>query len=451
MSLSDNTAYFLGFEGEQSGPFSFADLSSRITSGSLNPDTLIWWEGQSDWQIISTLPEFQKLFSSSAKVLAPAPQNKPFVSKNPGPSQNSSSWIATYAKTGVAPVPIYSKKEGSFGPPIVIPVGLSLKLISLGVLGLLVWGLLNFLSAKPEKKNTVVKTSQKEKALLARQAELQKASNSLLLEPSQSAQTLTNLIDQNPDDAVGKEATRVLINFFEKNKDFRALGNLYRKIKQPDKAAEYFSKDPNLAEEAAKSFFEAYEKSSGKLKADFLIENIKILLSPLENYPLASERITLFEKTFPALTHPFSYYQMSASEKIGQIFPKVSSTFSEALSSRMREEFPQITFSLKPKVEVKRDVANHWRLIGSYRGDIFVRSDRITNVYFVYWFVDNQWNLVDTNLTPERARFASQTRKKLDRSALSQDILLSLLEKMFKQTYPGLSFHENLTATSSRP
>lgn len=450
MDPSNNTAYFLGFEGEQTGPYSFADIMSQISQGKLNPETLIWWEGQSDWQIISTTSpfnaEFKKLASSPPPITPPT-----FIPSSKPASSSKSTWLATYAKPGTIPIPVYIKKESSFAQAVVIPIKWSLSLVGIGVVGLLAWLVLSFLAPKKETKPQLSRTSQKQKTILARKKDLAEASSGLILEPAKSVQTLNRLIDENPSDETSKEAIEILLDHYAKTSSYSAAGQLYLKMKDPLKAAEVFLKDPGLALQAEKALFQAYEQATGKSKADLLLRDIQVLIKPLQNINLAKERIGLFEQNFPALPHPFSFYQLNTTEQINILFPNISEAFSQMLEAHIQEEFPQLALLVKPKTEVKRDASNRWRLIGSYRGDISLRNDRLKNVYFIYWLVDNQWILVDTNLTPERSKFAAEARKRYQSSVYTSETLLGTLESVFKQKFPALSLHESSKASPSRP
>jgi hypothetical protein len=67
-------------------------------------------------------------------------------------------------------------------------------------------------------------------------------------------------------------------------------------------------------------------------------------------------------------------------------------------------------------------------------------------IFFLYWLVDNQWLLVDTNLTTDRQRFAAATRKKYEGAVLQPGQMLTYLESQFKQLYPNQGLHEMILA-----
>lgn len=450
MGSSNNTAYFLGRDGEQTGPYSFDDIASQISQGKMNPETLIWWEGQSDWQIISTTPPFQAEFQKG--VVSPSPATPPaFVPLPSSTLSSKTNWLATYAQQGTTPIPIYTQQDSSFGQNVVIPLKWSLAVMGVGIIGLLTWGVLNFLTPKQAEKQPVSRASKKQKTLLARQKDFSEASSGLVLEPAKSIQTLNRLIDENPSDDISKQASEMLFSHFEKTSAYAAAGQLYLKLKNPLKASEAFLKDPQFASQGEKALFEAYESASGKTKADLLLKDIQVLIRPLRNISLAKERINLFEKTFPALPHPYSYYQLNATEQINQLFPTLSAAFSQMLGDHIRDQFPQLDVLEKPKVDVKRDASSGWRIIGSYRGDVSLRNDKLKNIYFIYWFIDNQWILVDTNLTPERSKFAAKSRQQYQGSVYTPETLLATLEAVFKQRFPSLNLHESSKALSSQP
>ncbi|NBX75264.1 MAG: DUF4339 domain-containing protein [Proteobacteria bacterium] len=452
MSASDhgqNTAYFLGVEGEQTGPFSEADLRSQISQGTLSPDTLIWWEGQSDWQRIGDISKFKSLFESPVQ---PAPSKAPMVRTTPeleeytvGGSHPTLDWIATFARTGKEPTPIYDSKESYFKHEKAIPVKSAVLALAVCLVGFGVWAVFKF-SATSERKTTKKQAVPKDQALQKRRQLLAQATSQLLLNPTTSIQQLNDLINQNSKDNEGKEAAEVLLNYYRQNKQLESAGDLLSKLERYSEAAKAYSSDPKLVAKTEPALFKAFQGTTGKDSADFLLEDIRLLIKPLDKLDVAKERIALFEKTFPGLTHPFSYYQIPMDQQITNIFTRLSSAFVGMLTKHISEEFPQITLASRPLVEIKRNSAGGLRIIGRYSGDLILRTDRMKGIFFLYWLVDNQWLLVDTNLTTDRQRFAAATRKKYESVVLQPGQMLSFLEGQFRQLYPNQGLHELVSA-----
>lgn len=60
--LPSPAAYFVGINGQQTGPFTLQDLQNKIASGEINGATLVWKNGMPAWQAASTVAELAGLF-----------------------------------------------------------------------------------------------------------------------------------------------------------------------------------------------------------------------------------------------------------------------------------------------------------------------------------------------------------------------------------------------------
>lgn len=454
MSVSDhdpNTAYFLGVEGEQTGPYTEKDLAQKISQGVVSPEALVWWEGQTDWERISDIPRFKSFFGSTRKSTI-TPPTKPSSPPNlddytVGGSHPHLDWIATFARPGKESMPVYDSKEGYFNTEKAIPIKTAIAALVLCVIGFGVWIVLKFTT--PEKPKTAKKqVSSKEQSLLKRRQVLTQATSQLLLNPAASIAQLNDLISKNAKDPEGKEAAEVLLNYYRQNKQVESAAQLLVKLERYGEAAQLFGTDNRFASQTEVALFKAFQNSSGKESADFLTEDIRLLIKPLEQLSLARERIALFEKQFPNFSHPFTYYQLPVDQQITSIFTRLSSSLVGLLNSHISEEFPSITLASRPLVEIKRNSAGNLRVIGRYNGDLVLRNDRLKGIYFLYWLVDNQWILVDTNLTSDRQRFASTLRKKYESAVLPPAEMLTRLEATFKRLYPSQGIHEMVSAES---
>jgi hypothetical protein len=317
------------------------------------------------------------------------------------------------------------------------------------LIGFGVWAVLKFTS-RPEPKTVKKQVAPKDQALQKRRQLLAQATSQLLLNTNTSIQQLNELVNQNSKDNEGKEAAEVLLNHYRQNKQSESAGDLLIKLERYPEAAKAYSSDPRLAPKRETSLFKAFQNSTGKESADFLLADIGLLIKPLDRLDLAKERIALFEKTFPGLTNPYSYYQIPLYQQITNIFTRLSSSFVGILAKHISEEFPQITLASRPLVEIKRNSTGSLRIIGRYNGDLLLRSDRMKGIFFLYWLVDNQWLLVDTNLTTDRQRFAAETRKKYEGAVLLPGQMLTYLEGQFKQLYPNQGLHE-MISTEPKP
>ena len=435
------TAFFLGIEGEQSGPYSKEELDRRIKSGLVSSESLVWWEGETDWIKISQCSLFLPLFPSSLPQPGPisVPQ-KLSIALSPSTSTPTKGWTATYLSKDTPLAPVYNSEQSTFE----IPSVLNKKMVYLGIAGLslafIIWGFWEFTAPKKGMvpKKTTTKISQKE----VRRRKLSEATSSLLLKPEQSIVALKEIIQQNISDAEGQEAAEVLLNYYRQNKLVEPTAELLMKLDRPDEAAKLLLSEPKWAPQAEKALFQAFKKTTGKISADFLIEDINLILKSLNDPELAKERILLFEKTFPGLNHPFSYYLQNQDQKIKSLFTRISFKLVDNLTAHLSEEFPQLSLAARPIVEVKRTSAGGLRIVGRYSGDLILKTDRLKGIYFLYWLIDGQWLLVDTNLTLDRQNFAASTRRKYEASVLSSSQMLSFLENEFRKTYPNQALHE---------
>jgi membrane protease subunit (stomatin/prohibitin family) len=56
-------SWFYGVDGQQHGPLSVAGLRAQVEAGRINPDTLVWKKGMTDWAVASKLPELASIFA----------------------------------------------------------------------------------------------------------------------------------------------------------------------------------------------------------------------------------------------------------------------------------------------------------------------------------------------------------------------------------------------------
>jgi hypothetical protein len=353
----------------------------------------------------------------------------------------------SYAPQGSEPTPVFGIQEAQIATePLVSKQSLIMGIVFI-FLAIAGWLALQMIPSGTPAQPQIAKKDQKKPQnrdgnKTQRKVKLSQASAGLLLNPTQSLQTLNELINQDIKDEVGQEASQLLINYYQKNNQTESAGDLLLRLDRPTEAAEQFLKEPRLVSKAETSLFISFKKSQGKESADFLIRDINLLINPIKNFNLAKERIELFEKTFPALTHPFGYYSLPIDQKIQTTFVALSRSFVDDVTRTIKEEFPQINLEGRPVVEVKKDATGNYRVISRYQGDLLLRSDRINNIYFLYWLIDSVWVLVDTNLTKERQAFAATMRKKYETRVTSPSTLLELLEGRYRSQFPDQALHE---------
>ena len=58
--------YHVVIEGESRGPFSASQMSTRVGSGELSPESLVWTEGMESWVAASTVAGLQSMFASKS-------------------------------------------------------------------------------------------------------------------------------------------------------------------------------------------------------------------------------------------------------------------------------------------------------------------------------------------------------------------------------------------------
>jgi hypothetical protein len=63
--------WYVGVDGRQQGPFDLAGLSSKIASGGLGRDTLVWKNGMAAWTPAGQVPELSGAFASVPPPLPP--------------------------------------------------------------------------------------------------------------------------------------------------------------------------------------------------------------------------------------------------------------------------------------------------------------------------------------------------------------------------------------------
>jgi len=482
-AASQSTQFFLGVGGNQTGPFTEEEVKEQIRQKVVPSDALVWYEGLPDWQPISSIEYFAEDFGGSApeprakasttpggfKPLDEEPESADTGGDDDGPApiqtgakrkkargKGAAGDYSTFA-SGDRVATVFSD-EGAFSGSgkKTNKVGLLFMLLVVSVGGggfylhstgqlLPMLGMEEPAAFVPPKATPgAAATAAAEKG--NREARARRALSELLLKSDESIRILTEVARENPDDGIGNEAIRSLVDYFKQRKRMGDAGRLLMETKRPKEAAEFFLAEPPSYEEAEPALFAAYATTTEPSRREFLVKDINLLLGPLKNLALATERIKLLEKDFPRERHPFGYYLKTPDQKIADLFQRISFHFVQSLLAHLMSEMPQINFVSRPLVEIKKDKKGGYRVVGSYKGDINLSQDNLKGIRFTFWLFNEQWAVVDTNLTIERERFSRQERKRREGEVLPADKMLSYMEETFKTLFPSSALHETVAA-----
>lgn len=69
--LPQTSNYYLAINGQQAGPYDGNTVSSYISNGQINAETLVWKQGMPSWAKLSALPEFASLFQNCPPPVPP--------------------------------------------------------------------------------------------------------------------------------------------------------------------------------------------------------------------------------------------------------------------------------------------------------------------------------------------------------------------------------------------
>jgi predicted Zn finger-like uncharacterized protein len=118
-ALDRNAKWFTLVDDEQEGPYSVEQLESRIRSGQLALDTMIWREGQADWQPAQEVPELIPLFAG-VRVSRPEPKPEPKAEPKPAPKAEAAKRVSKteVPKVVVAPEASPEKREPVKAGPV---------------------------------------------------------------------------------------------------------------------------------------------------------------------------------------------------------------------------------------------------------------------------------------------------------------------------------------------
>lgn len=487
--------YYLGIAGEQTGPFTEEELRAKIRSAEVPQDALVWHEALDDWKPIRAVPELWAHFEGVGPTKPPPGKRK----KKPKAvllDDGELDAIATFATSDTALEPAFraggkpSKKKGGVslgGGNLAKRLPLFLLLIvALGAGGFFIvsggdlgfgdadttassapsngasegwsvgqvakWlGLGDFadmlgFSTTPEPVANAPANPSDE-----RQSKLRKAQSNIMVNPEGALAELRALIDAKSDDEVARAAADAAVNYLQSVRRYGEAGKLLLQTNRPAEAVPLFLETPPSFEDADTAMLAAADASKDEERRRWIVKSIDLLLEANADSKKVEERVRMLERDFPASEHPYRYYLKSDDEKIADLFNRLSFAFVQSLLQFVATEFPQLSLQSRPTVSVVRESADRYRLVGRYSGPVQLSRDVLPSVTFVFWGHGGVWYLVETNVTEDRRRFAVAERKRRQKATLfTASELLSYLEGMFRNRYPGALLHESLEAAEKR-
>jgi GYF domain 2 len=85
MSDSETPQWYLGLDGEATGPLPMADIKKLFATGKANGKTQAWMAGMDDWVDASTLEAFKPFLAAPPPMKKPAPPVLPAAKAAPAP------------------------------------------------------------------------------------------------------------------------------------------------------------------------------------------------------------------------------------------------------------------------------------------------------------------------------------------------------------------------------
>lgn len=490
-----SSQYYLGIAGEQTGPFTEQEIRAKIRSAEVPEDALVWHDAMDDWKPLRQVPELWALFKSSGSGPSkPPPKAKAKPKKAPVLAEEFEA-IATFATSDGNLEPAFrsdgkpTKKKKKKGGGVSFSLGGGTRRVALGLALVAILGAAGFFftaddlfvgdasqaPATPEATDdggwSVGKIAKlvglgdvaelfgipTEEAptptpapdpLQERAKSLKVAQEKMLVSPEDGLTELQRIVDSKNDDAIAKQATDTAVSYLQSLRRYPEAGKLLLKTNRPAEAVEMFLEPPKSYEDADTALMAAAEIAKGKEneRRQWLVKSIDLLLEAKADRKKIEERLRLLEKEFAGLDHPYKYYLKTDDEKIADLFNRMSFTFVQSLLAHVATEFPQLTLQERPTVSVVREGNDKYRLVGRYGGAVQLSRDVLPNVKFVFWGHNGVWYLVETDVTEDRRRFAIAEKKRRQSAHYSASELLTYLETLFRNRYPGAALHESIEA-----
>ncbi|MSP18630.1 MAG: DUF4339 domain-containing protein [Bdellovibrionales bacterium] len=448
-SLINQVEYFIGIEGEQKGPFSFGDIQGMISRGEINSKTPIWHSELSEWECVEGLKEF--ISETLEDKIAPN-LNSPMQLETKNRKQFSAANNPLKNKTSTEPDPcetIFSGKidlertsENKTLKGWVIIGGVIVCLMAGAAFNVLTQ------TAPPEavSKKTVKLSASQQRGLSLSQAQIK-----FNKEPESGIPELITILKVNSTDNVGLEALETLLSHYRQKEMASESGKILMIAKRPLEALVYFLQEPRDLVGAETAYEEAANMAKGNERKELILKQIAMLLGSVGGMERATNLIKLLDQEYPGTQHPYQYYLKSTEAKIADIFARTAFHYSDTLGEFLVSNLSQVSLVEKPLLRVTKDKLGSYQISATYKGPVNFHNDRIPNVFFVFWLSNEQWLIVDTNLTKERTAAAKEARKNHLTDGLTANEILQGLESLFKTQFPGKGLHEIISSQKTRP
>lgn len=473
----ESSQYYIGINGQQSGPHSESEIVEKLRSGQIPTDAVVWQEGMESWVPIQSVPAFQTSAMTQLpmveSVLPPPPgasplplppvtpttppapvrstalpemgNEEPTAAPSPRSPRANVNRRTVGAPPGGGVRPVFSRRESTIGRPSILTTRLFLTIFFVILLmgagyGLFYWQAQNVMDAQFQGG---VKT--KVKLTETRTQRVRKALSELMIKPRETLPILEKIVEENPDDKAGQEALDSAIEYYRRNRRNSSAGTLLMTAKRPLEAADFFLGDPPDYERAEIALYRAYETGkTAEEKQKLLLRDIELLLGPLNNQSTratAVGRIKKFSEEFPNAQHPFGYYLKSPEARISEMFSRVAFHFVEGIERHLETDFPDIRLAGRPLVELKKTAKGEYRIQATYKGDVALGRDKLPNITLTFWHWQEKWFLVETNLTEERGRWAGQIKQKMTEAVWKEPEMLEVLETIHTTRFPKATLH----------
>lgn len=424
--------YFLGIGGQQSGPFSEAEMVQQWQTGQIPAEALAWYEGLDDWKLAAEV--FAGLSAGAGRPVTSAPG---LLSRPHKDTVN----FSTFATKEQGLNPVFDDDDAGGTESFFLRFRLHIFLGTVVFFGFLVAAGFYIYTSVNGPRQSKPSVPVAAKTIDRRDTEYRSAVADVLLNPDRAMSVFERLVKDNSSDEIGKQSLESAIDYYKRSQRFHEIGRLLVAAKRPVDAIGYFRGEQPSPNEELNALQLSFVQTK---KPEFLLQEIELLLGPLNSSSKAIEMIRKLEQEFPKAGHPYGYFLKSTDEQIADLFSRISFYFVQSLLSFIESELPQIHLARRPLVELKRDRAGGFRIEGSYRGDVTLSRDPLKNIHLVFWFVDDLWVLVETNLTKERAKWSAREKEKLAKTTMTASKLLDSLEQRFRSQFPKSSLHHSV-------
>ena len=434
--------YFLAIDGQQSGPFLEEEILQQWHGGRITAEALLWYEGLENWKPVGELlPAIAKTDNTGEASVK--------LSLGSYSDRQSKELFSTFASSEEGLNPVFDDLDSGASGSFFLKFRIHVFLATIIVFGFLAaGGLYLYTLVMGPNTATIEVAPVVGKKLNRRDVDYRKAVSDILLDSQKSIATFSRLVKENPNDEIGKMALEAAIDFYRRSQRHIEIGRILMEAQKPSEAIQYFFGEHP-------SYPEAFEALGAVFKAtrnpDLLLQQIDLLLGPLNDRSRAIEFIRSFEKEFPKKLHPFGYYLKSDDEQIVDLFSRISFYFVQSMMNFLEAELPQVHLLKRPLVELKRDKDGNYRIVGSYVGDVTLSRDPLKDIHMTFWLSDDRWVMVDTNLTRERARWSAGEKKKLTRDTWTSSQMLRALEQRFRTQFSKSKLHEVVKPADAAP